>query len=214
MLLVKRSLAVVLILAIAYIVVTAIGLASCVRPEAGLEPDLTGRRVAILVGEGVEAALANDAVEYFTDRGASVTVLGLAAGRVTGDRSFIRADKAVSDASVDDYDCLMIPGGHHYRVLNESPAALDFISAFHATGKLTAGMCGGVYVLVETTAVDGRRLASVGGLDPQLIRRAGATPGDHDDLFVLDGNLFTASDRAYPTEFVKQTAEHLAQMGG
>lgn len=212
----KPAIILVLALALGVVLVAALGLMSGARPgTAGdLEPDLTGRRIAFLVADGVEAAGVNAGADYLSERGASVTVLSLSAGRVMGDRSFTRADRAVVDATVDDFDCLIIPGGTHYKVLSQSSAALDFISEFHTTGKLTAGMCGGVYVLVETTAVAGCRLAFVSGLDTARIAAAGAIGGAQEDLYVLSGNLFTASSRANTALFIKKTAAYLAASEG
>ncbi|MGQ0778265.1 MAG: DJ-1/PfpI family protein [Pseudonocardiales bacterium] len=70
-------------------------------------------------------------------------------------------DRMVSDASVDDYDALLLPGGTvNPDALRINSDAVAFVKDFVATGKPVASICHGPWTLLEADAVRGRRLAS------------------------------------------------------
>ena len=174
--------------------------------------ELAGKKVAILAADGVER------VELEQPRGALYS-----AGRpATCSRSILEArqfdmvsagtlavDRLVSDASVDDYDALLLPGGTvNPDALRINSDAVSFVKAFVATGKPIAAICHGPWTLLEADAVRGRRLTSWPSLWTDL-RHAGAEILDQE--VVIDGQLITSRSPADLPAFCSAIVEQNAQ---
>lgn len=70
-------------------------------------------------------------------------------------------DKAVADASVDDYDALVLPGGvANPDALRTNGDTVGFVRDFVASGKPVAAICHAPWTLVEAGVVKGKRLTS------------------------------------------------------
>ncbi|HEX4190878.1 MAG TPA: type 1 glutamine amidotransferase domain-containing protein [Marmoricola sp.] len=157
---------------------------------------LDDKRVAFLTAtEGVERVELTRPWQAVSEAGAEAVLLSTAAGDV---QTFDHLDKAekrpvdqvVGDASVDDFDALVLPGG----VANPDQLRLDgdavaFVRAFLASGKPVAAICHAPWTLVEADVVSGRTLTSWPSLQTDL-RNAGATWVDQE--VVTDGNLITS----------------------
>ena len=66
-------------------------------------------------------------------------------------------DKLVTDASPDDYDALLLPGGTvNPDQLRINPDAVAFVRAFAETGKPIAAICHGPWTLITAGVVQGR----------------------------------------------------------
>jgi protease I len=99
-------------------------------------------------------------------------------------------DRAVGDASAEDYDALMLPGGvANPDNLRTHPEAVAFVRAFFDAGKPVAAICHAPWTLVEADVVRGRTLTSWPSLQTDL-RNAGATWVDEE--VVVDGSLVTS----------------------
>jgi protease I len=101
-----------------------------------------------------------------------------------------RVDTIVSQASVGDYDALVLPGGvANPDALRLDAGAVAFVSDFVGSGKPVAAICHAPWVLIEADVVRGKRLTSWPSLQTDL-RNAGAEWID--DQLVIDGNLITS----------------------
>jgi protease I len=99
-------------------------------------------------------------------------------------------DQPVTDASPDDYDALVLPGGvANPDALRMDEAAVSFIRAMLESGKPVAAICHAAWTLIEADVVTGRRLTSWPSLRTDL-RNAGAEWVD--EKVVVDGNLITS----------------------
>jgi protease I len=99
-------------------------------------------------------------------------------------------DRAVADASVDDYDALLLPGGTvNPDKLRMDDNAVSFVREFVNSGKPVAAICHGPWTLVEAGVAQGRTLTSYPSLRTDL-RNAGATVRDEE--VVVDGNLISS----------------------
>src|SRR3954470_12528220 len=78
---------------------------------------LTNRRVAILAADGVERVELDQPRQAVEDAGAEVELLSISEGEIAArnndleDAGTFRVDRLVGDASVEDYDALLLPGG-------------------------------------------------------------------------------------------------------
>jgi protease I len=99
-------------------------------------------------------------------------------------------DLAVADASADDYNALVLPGGvANPDKLRVDREAVAFVAAFAAAGKPIASICHGPWTLVEAGVLEGKTLTSWPSLQTD-IRNAGATWRD-EEVFVCSTQGFT-----------------------
>ncbi|MDT7733283.1 MAG: protease, partial [Mycobacterium sp.] len=102
----------------------------------------------------------------------------------------IRVDQAVSEASVDEFDALVLPGGTvNPDKLRLDDAAVAFVRDFVNSGKPVAAVCHGPWTLVEAGVVAGRTMTTYPSIRTDL-KNAGAEVVDEE--VVVDGNLITS----------------------
>src|SRR4051794_30102731 len=140
---------------------------------------LDGKRIAILVAnEGIEQVELVEPRKALEEAGATVELLAPEAGEAQafdhldkGDA--FPVDKAVGEASADDYDGLMLPGGvANPDTLRMHPEAVAFVGDFVNAGKPIAAICHAPWTLIQADAVKGRTLTSWPSLQTD-IRNAG-----------------------------------------
>jgi protease I len=133
---------------------------------AGMNSSLQGKRVAFLATDGVEHSELQAPWTHVRDAGATPELVSIKEGSiqsVTHDKpeSEFEVDLLVADASVDDYDALVLPGGvanpDHLRTDDQ---AVQFVREFVDSGKPVAAICHGPWLLVEAGAAEGRTLTS------------------------------------------------------
>ncbi|MBM2618031.1 type 1 glutamine amidotransferase [Actinoplanes sp. LDG1-06] len=160
-----------------------------------MAPSIQGKRVAFLAADGVEE------VEYTEPRKAVESAGGTAELVSINDDEIQavnhmdpggkhRVDKPVKEASVADYDALVLPGGvANPDFLRTDPDAVAFVRDFVASGKTVAAICHAPWTLIEAGVVDGRTLTSWPSLRTDL-SNAGATWVD--EQVFTDDNLITS----------------------
>src|SRR3954447_26405343 len=157
---------------------------------------LRDRRVAILATDGVEGVELEQPRQAVEGAGAQVELLSIHDGEIAArnndldDAGTFTVDRLVGDASVDDYDALLLPGG---TVNPDKPRmderAVSFVRDFFDSGKPIAAICHGPWTLVEAGVVAGRRITSFPSLRTDL-RNAGADVVDEE--VVTDQGLVTS----------------------
>lgn len=161
------------------------------------ERALEGKRVALLLTDGVEQVEYTTPRDALQERGAETLLLSPKAkgdriqgfDHLTPGESF-RVDMSVADASVVDYAALVIPGGvANPDLMRLSAEAVAFVREFVDSGKPLAVICHGPWMLVEADRVRGRRLTSWPSLATD-IRNAGGEWVD--EPVVVDRNLITS----------------------
>jgi protease I len=141
---------------------------------------LDGKRIAFLATDGVEEVELTEPLKAVKAEGADVDLLSLKAGEFQGfdhldkDQTFT-ADMAVKDASAEDYDGLVLPGGvANPDALRLDEDAVHFVRAFFEAKKPVGAICHAPWTLVEADVIKGRTLTSWPSLQTD-IRNAGAT---------------------------------------
>ncbi|MFI6515173.1 type 1 glutamine amidotransferase domain-containing protein [Spirillospora sp. NPDC050679] len=179
--------------------------------------ELQGRRIAILAATGVEQVELEQPRAAVRDAGAEVDVLSIEEGRIQamhqdidkGD--MIEVDRLVGDATVDEYDGLILPGGTvNPDHLRQDDAAVDFVRDFVREGKPVAAICHGPWTLVEAEVVRGRTMTSYPSLRTDL-RNAGAEVVDEE--VVVDDNLITSRNPDDLPAFNEKIVEVFAGVG-
>jgi protease I len=158
---------------------------------------LQGKRVAILMTDGVEQVEYTGPRSFLEQQGAQVTLVSPKAPgeEIQGFKHLDLGDKFkvemhVRDARPGDFDALVLPGGvANPDQLRLSTESIDFIREFGHAGKPIAAICHGPWTLIDADLVTGRRMTSWPTLQVDL-RNAGAQWSD--EQVVVDGKLVTS----------------------
>jgi protease I len=163
---------------------------------AEMAEQLRGTRVAILAADGVERVELEQPRHALQQAGAQTDLLSLHAGEIQArnhdleDAGTVPVDGLVANASVEDYDALLLPGGTvNPDKLRLDKSAVTFVRDFVTSGKPVAAICHGPWTLVEADVVSGRTLTSYQSIRTDL-RNAGANVVDQE--VATDGNLLTS----------------------
>ncbi|MHA6793641.1 type 1 glutamine amidotransferase domain-containing protein [Pseudonocardia bannensis] len=162
--------------------------------------DLEGKRIAILATNGVERVELEMPRGALYGAGAKSDLLSVQTGEIWARQwdkdpaGTFQVDGLVAEASVEDYDALLLPGGTvNPDGLRINTDAMGFVRDFVASGKPIAAICHGPWSLVEVGAVRGHRLTSWPSLWTD-IRNAGGEVVDEE--VCIDGQ-FTTSRSPY-----------------
>ncbi len=157
---------------------------------------LDGKRIAILAADGVERVELEEPRSAITQAGGQCDLLSLEHGQIQSrDHDLdpgpsFTVDGLVDDASAEDYDALVLPGGTvNPDKLRMNSAAVDFVRNFVRSGKPVGAICHGPWTLIEAGVVKGRRLTSYPSIRTDL-RNAGADVVDEE--VVIDNGLVTS----------------------
>jgi protease I len=146
-----------------------------------MSTQLTGKTVAFLCNnEGTEQIELTEPWRAVQQAGGTPQLLAPEAGHIQafnhmdkGDT--FEVDQQVSQASAEDFDALVLPGGvANPDQLRMQPAAVSLVRAFAQAGKPIAVICHGPWTLIEADVLRGRTLTSWPSLQTDL-RNAGAT---------------------------------------
>ncbi len=156
---------------------------------------LNGKTIAFLVTDGFEQVELTTPWEQIKLAGAETVLISLEDGKVQGFNHLdkgdaFQVDKSVADASADDYDGLVLPGGvANPDALRTDENAVEFVRAFFSEQKPVAAICHAPWTLVEADVVHGRKLTSWPSLRTD-IKNAGGNWVDQE--VVVDQGLVTS----------------------
>jgi protease I len=180
-----------------------------------MSDELNGKKIAILAADGVEQVELEQSRSAVEDAGATTELLSLESGEIQamnhdiepGDK--LSVDKAISDASVDDYDGLILPGGTvNPDKLRQDEDVISFLQAFFKAGKPVGVICHGPVTLVEADLVRGRTLTSYPSIRTD-IRNAGGNVVDEE--VVVDHGLVSSRHPNDLPAFCAKIVEEFAE---
>jgi len=175
---------------------------------------LQGKRIAFLATDMVEQVELTEPWKAVTDEGAAAQLVSLEEGEIQGFNHYDKADKfkvdrTVEEASADNYDALVIPGGvGNPDTMRMDENAVDFVRQFFEQGKPVGVICHGPWVLVEAAVVRGRTVTSWPSLRTD-IRNAGGTWVD--EQVVVEDGLVTSRKPADLPAFNAKIIEKFAE---
>jgi protease I len=156
---------------------------------------LEGMRVAVLAADGFEQVELTQPVKALEKQGAVVDVLSLKPGKIRGMNLHlpgkkVAVDHTVTEATPDQYDALLIPGGFiNPDHLRQSEQVLRFVQAIALASKPIASICHGPWVLISAGLVANKRLTSWPGIKDDVKNAGGQW---EDSVVVRDGLLLTS----------------------
>ncbi|WP_443095525.1 type 1 glutamine amidotransferase domain-containing protein [Rothia koreensis] len=158
--------------------------------------DLSGKKIAFLLTNGVEEVELTRPRKALDDAGAQTVIVSPAEGTLTamnGDWDHgdsFDVDLPLSEAKPEEFDALVLPGGTiNADTLRIAEGATDFVQAFFDQEKTVAAICHAPWILAQAELARGRRLTSFESIRTDLIN-AGASW--EDSQVVVDGNLITS----------------------
>jgi protease I len=139
---------------------------------------LQDKRVAFVATDGVEQIELTEPWKAVEAEGGKPELISIEGGEIQGFNHLDKADKfsvdrTAEDATADDYDGLVLPGGvANPDRLRTDENVVRFVRAFFEAGKPVAVICHGPWTIVEADVVRGRTLTSWPSLKTD-IRNAG-----------------------------------------
>jgi len=173
---------------------------------------LSGRKIAILATDGFEHSELFEPLKAFKEAGASVDVISLKKGKIKSwkDNSWgqeIEVNKTVTEASSNDYDGLMLPGGViNPDLLRKEESAISFVRSFNSgnSRKPIAAICHGPWLLVEAGIAEGKKMTSYASIKTDL-KNAGVNWVDQE--VVCDNGIVTSRSPQDLKPFIAKAIE-------
>ncbi|KZM75693.1 type 1 glutamine amidotransferase domain-containing protein [Nocardia terpenica] len=156
--------------------------------------------------------------ERLAAAGIGVTVASPSGGKIQTylndtDRDVVeRADAALDNLTLADFDVLVIPGGTlNVDQLRCNRHAVEAVKAFVAASKPIASMCHGPWVLVEANVLPGKTLTSYHTVRTDLINAGGDWIDE--PVVVSSTNGWTLITSRQPTDLDAFTAAIIDHLG-
>jgi protease I len=175
---------------------------------------LNGKKIAFLATDGVEQVELTEPWEAIRESGASVELVSLKSGEIQGVHHDKKGDKftvnkTVDEASAEDYDGLVLPGGvFNPDALRMNETAVQFVRDFFKQHKPVAAICHGPWMLVEADVVRDREVTSWPSIRTDLAN-AGAKWVDEE--CVCDEGLVTSRKPDDLPAFCAKAIEEFAE---
>jgi protease I len=176
--------------------------------------ELSGKRVAILVDNGFEEVELTQPKQALEQAGAQTHIVSPQRTQVkswqhTDWGQMFPVDVTVDQASADQYDALLLPGGvMNPDHLRRNEKVLQFVRAFFNAGKPVAAICHAPWTLIDAGVVSGRTLTSYPSVQMDL-KNAGANWVDRE--VVVDKGLVTSRKPDDIPAFNRKLIEEIAE---
>jgi len=141
--------------------------------------ELQGKKIAFLAADGVEQVELTEPWKAVQEAGGEPELLSIKSGEIQGFNHLDQGDtfgvdRQVSDASADEYDGLVLPGGvANPDFLRGDENAVGFVRDFFEQGKPVGVICHGPWTIVEAGAVKGRTVTSWPTLRTDILNAGG-----------------------------------------
>ncbi|MEN3309488.1 MAG: protease [Micromonosporaceae bacterium] len=176
--------------------------------------ELQLQKIAILAADGVERIELEQPRGALHGAGARTEILSIHPGEIRACQwdlepaGTLPVDRLVADASPEDYDALLLPGGTvNPDRLRMNRDAVGFVADFAASGKPVATICHGAWTLIEAGVVRGRLITGWPGIFTDLCN-AGAEVRDEE--VVIDGQFTSSRSPADLPAFCRAIVEQFA----
>lgn len=137
--------------------------------------DLSNKTIAIISTDGFEDSELTSPKEAVEAAGATTKVISTESGEIEGKKGTkVAVDLTTADASIEDYDALILPGGTvNADTIRTDKDAVALVKAFVDADKPVGVICHGGWILTEADVLKGVKLTSVENVKTDLVN-AGA----------------------------------------
>ncbi|MCD2176946.1 type 1 glutamine amidotransferase domain-containing protein [Rhizobium sp. C1] len=177
-------------------------------------PSIDQAKILIISANGFEQSELMVPLEKLKQAGATVHVATPDGQPVKGwkDKNWgdsVNADLKISDARVDQYDALVIPGGQmNPDILRTEQDAVSLVRKFADSGKVIAAICHGPWMLVEAGVIKGREATSYSSIKTDMVN-AGARWSDVE--VATDEGIITSRSPKDLEAFVAKIIEEVGE---
>jgi protease I len=122
------------------------------------------KKIAVLITDEFEDSEFTSPAEAYRKAGHEVVTIEKEAGKtVTGKQgeAKVKIDKAIDEVSPDEFDALLLPGGHSPDSLRGDDRFVTFTRQFVNSGKPVFAICHGPQLLISADVIRGRKLTAV-----------------------------------------------------
>lgn len=151
------------------------------------------KKIAVLITDEFEDSEFTSPAEAYRKAGHEVVTIEKEAGKtVTGKQgeAKVKIDKAIDDVSPDEFDALLLPGGHSPDSLRGDDRFVTFTREFVDSGKPVFAICHGPQLLISADVIRGRKLTAV---KPIVIDVKNAGAEFFDQEVVIDNDQLVTS---------------------
>lgn len=154
------------------------------------------KRVLCIMCDGFEELEAVGAIALLRRAGIVVDLFSWNQDSVTGRFQLTISNvNDVKEANIQDYDALLLPGGPHYRILEENETITSIITKFHDENKIIAAICAAPTILGRMGLLKEKHYTCFTSMNEDF-------GGVYQDQYVaVDGNLITGRSAAAVIEF-------------
>lgn len=166
-------------------------------------------KIAVLLTDMFEDVEYTKPAEAYTKAGHQLTHIGLKEGEIVKGKkqgTEVTIDNSVTNAQVEEYDALLIPGGYSPDKLRAHPGPVNFVQKFMSTNKPIFTICHAPQLLITANVLENRTLTGWKSII-QDIKNAGAEFVD--DEVVEDNNLISSRGPQDITAFINATLKKL-----
>jgi protease I len=175
---------------------------------------LTGKRIAILATNGFEQSELEVPRERLMQAGADVDIVSPEGQQIRGWNKSdwgdtFPVDRLLDEVKVEDYDCLVLPGGQiNPDILRTNAKAVAFIRKFFESNKPLAAICHAPWLLIEAGVIAGRTATSYHSIKTDM-KNARAKWVDQE--VVVDEGLITSRRPGDLDAFCNKIAEEIRE---
>lgn len=173
---------------------------------------LQGKKIAVLVAEGVED------LEYYVplmrlqEEGAQVLTAALELKPIHGKNGLeIMPDTKIESLMADDLFALIVPGGWAPDKLRRYSAVKDLVRNMDAKGKTIGIICHGGLIPISAGIMKGRRATGSLGIKDDILNAGGTWV---DEAAFRDGNLVWGRVVADIPDFCRELVQALTEKAG
>lgn len=149
-------------------------------------------RIACVLASDFEDSELRKPYDALVDAGHEVVIVSKQGGqelRGKKGKEVVKSDVGIDNASPDDFDALLIPGGYSPDQLRADDRFVEFTRAFFERERPVFAVCHGPQLLITADVVQGRTLTAWKTVQVDLAK-AGAKVVDRE--VVVDRNLVTS----------------------
>lgn len=175
---------------------------------------LNDKRIAILATDGFEKSELFEPLQALRNEGAEVHIISIKEGEIKSwdEKNWgesIAVDKLVQNATVSDYDGLVLPGGViNPDLLRVNEDALEFIRGFFEAGLPVGAICHAPWLLISAGVINSRMVTSYKSIK-QDVMNAGAYWEDKE--VVTDHGLITSRNPGDLPAFISKIIEKILE---
>lgn len=157
--------------------------------------------VYIFLADGFEEIEALTQVDYLRRAGIEVTTLGIGKEYITGARKIVvKSDMRIEDASIDDAEMLVLPGGlGGVAGISSSEKAISMIKKAYEKGVYIAAICAAPTILAGLDMLNDKKCVCYPSMLDELTAKRGIVCAD--SAVVHDGKIITAKAAGSSEEF-------------